>query len=136
MGCGCNTKIKKTNDKETQQYEVLETGKSFNFNEKNVELPVLDFIVKNLIKIVGFTLSLLLLPIIMIAVIWFLFQLLVLNQEIDMKKIFTAVTSKLRRFNEDYEDELEDDEDDEDEIYDEEHYETLDVEDITPSPIK
>jgi hypothetical protein len=67
----------------------------------------------------------------MIAVVWFMFELLVLNQEIDMKKIVMVLTSKLKRFNDDGYD------DDYDEEYDEEEeYEMLDVDDITPSTIK
>jgi hypothetical protein len=64
----------------------------------------------------------------MLAVIWFMFELLMLNKEVDMKKIVTVLSSKIKPFNEDYED-YEYEEDDE---FTEENYEMLDVEEITP----
>jgi hypothetical protein len=130
MGCGCKTKTNKSFETEEKQ-----TIKAFDFEYQNKEGQNSNFIVKNLIKIVSFSIALLLLPIIMIAVVWFMFELLVLNQEIDMKKIVTVLTSKLKRFNDDdgYDDEYDNDYDEE---YDDENYEMLDVDDITPSTIK
>lgn len=139
MGCGCSTKTKtnKTaNNKLESQNNQVAPSSSFTFNENSSNPKILDFIVKNFIKIASFSLALLFLPIIMLAVIWFMFQLLVLNQEIDMRKVVTTLSSKIRRFNDDYDDEDEYDEDeydDEEDYYDEENYEALDVEEITPS---
>ena len=73
-----------------------------------------------------------LLPIIMLAIIWFIFELIILNKEVDIKRIVKVLSSKIKPFNEGFdEDEEYDEEDDEDE-FTEENYEMIDVEDITP----
>lgn len=129
MACGCKTKT--NNSFETEQKQTI---KAFDFEHQNKKGRKSNFIIKNLIKIVSFSIALLLLPIIMIAITWFMFEILVLNQEIDMKKIVMVLTSKLKRFNDDgYDDEYDNDYDEE---YDEENYEMLDVDDITPSTIR
>jgi hypothetical protein len=55
-----------------------------------------------------------------------------LNKEIDMKKIVRVMSSKIKPFNEGYEEEDDDYDDDEDDEFIEENYEMVDVEDITP----
>ena len=105
--CNCKTK-NYLNYKKTENKELVK-------NKTNIFL-----------RIIAFSLGLLLLPIIMIAVIWFMFELLMLNKEIDMKKIVNVMTSKIKPFNEE-----DDDYDDEDD-YDEDDYEMIDVEEITP----
>lgn len=111
MSCNCKTKNYPTNQKSL--------NKTLTKNNTNIVL-----------RIFAFTLGLLLLPIIMMAVIWFMFELLMLNKEIDMKKIANIMTSKIKPFNEDYEDDYE--EEDDDDEFTEENYEMLDVEEITP----
>jgi len=110
MSCNCKTKNYPTNQKSL--------NKTLTKNNTNIVL-----------RILAFSLGLLFLPIIMMGVIWFMFELLMLNKEIDMKKIANIMTSKIKPFNEDYE--KEDDDDDYDE-FTEENYEMLDVEEITP----
>jgi hypothetical protein len=136
MGCGCKTNI-------TNKYEQT----SFNYesiglkNNENLETKKPNKIINYLFKLIGFFMGLLLLPIIVLAIIWFMFQLLVLNQEVNMKRIVLVLSSKLKRFNESnideiyYGDDDYEDEDDEEE-FDEENYEMLDVEDITPRTTK
>lgn len=134
--CGCkNNKSINLNFNNSFETEQNKTIKAFDFEYQSKGGQNSNFIIKNLIKIVSFSIALLLLPIIMIVIVWFMFDILVLNQEIDMKKIVTVLTSKLKRFNDDY---GYDDEYDEEyaEEYDEENYEMLDVDDITPSTIK
>lgn len=119
MGCGCKTSGK-------QEPNIDGSNKKINSGFSNI-----------IIKILAFSLMMLLLPIIMIAIIWFIFELIVLNKEIDMKKILMVLTSKLKPFNEGYEEFEDYDEDDEDdEEFTEENYEMIDVEDITPTPSK
>lgn len=118
MSCGCKSK------------KIVENGvkiKSFNFNETKVSKSKLNFLIKNIFKLLSFFIALLLLPIIIIAIIWFMFELLVLNQEIDMKKILILLSSKLKGFN------IENIESEDDESEDDVMYEMLDVEDITPN---
>ncbi len=115
MSCGCKTNTK------TQTNEQSST---LNIN-RNIKNGYSLF----LVRVLAFTLSLFLLPIIMIAIVWFMFELFFLNKEIDMKKILQVLSSKIKPFNEGYEAEYEEDEDDE---FTEEDYEMIDVEDITP----
>lgn len=116
MGCGC-----KTNQGNVSNENKVKT-KSIN-NTKNalLFLPI---------RILAFLLSFFLLPIIMIAIIWFMFELLLLNKEIDMKKILTVLSSKIKPLNEGYEEENDYEEEEDD--FTEENYEILDVENITP----
>jgi ATP-dependent Zn protease len=118
MGCGCKT---------GNNYEPNTEGSDNNKSLSNTKSGYSIF----LIRVLAFSLSLFLLPIIMIAVIWFMFELFILNKEIDMKKIVTVLSSKIKSFNEDYVSE-DYDEDDEDDEFTEENYEMVDVEDITP----
>jgi ATP-dependent Zn protease len=113
MGCGCKT---------GNNYEPNLEGS--NNKEKKGFYNIL-------LRLLAFTLMMVLLPIIMIAIIWFIFELVMLNKEVDMKKIVKLMSSKLKPFNEDYEEDEEDDDDDDDE-FTEENYEMVDVEDLTP----
>jgi len=113
MSCGCKTNVK---------YEPNSKG-SNNSNNKKINGFSNIFI-----KILSFCFMMLLLPIIMLAIIWFIFELIVLNKEIDMKKVLMVLSSKIKPLNEGYEN----DEDDEDDEFTEENYEMVDVEDITP----
>lgn len=111
MSCNCKTKNYPSNQKSSNN--ILTKSKT-NF----------------LLRVLAFSLGLILLPVIMGAVIWFMFELLMLNKEIDMKKIVNVMTSKIKPFNEE-EDEYDEEDDDED-VFTEENYEMLDVEEITP----
>jgi hypothetical protein len=143
MGCGCKTN---SSDKSEQiSFNDKSLGSKNNENlETNLETNKPNPIVNYLFKIIGFFIGLLFLPIIVLAIIWFMFQLLVLNGDVDMKRIVLVLSSKLKRFNESNVDGIyygdDDDDDDEEyddeEEYDEENYEMLDVEDITPRTIK
>ncbi len=74
-----------------------------------------------------FLLGLVLLPIINIAIIWFMFSIIVLNKEFNVKDIvFQILGSVLKKRG----DEDDDDEDD-DEEYDEDDVDLLDAEEIT-----
>ena len=125
MGCGC-----KTNTKYESNYDS--SNKRPNNNKITSGYSIF------LIRVLAFILSLFLLPIIMIAIIWFMFELFLLNKEIDMKKIVTVLSSKIRPFNEGYEEEYDDDdyENDDDDEFNEENYEMVGVEDITPVTTK
>lgn len=124
MGCGCKTNsFKDTNSNNLNNKPKDKSGNSFS----NI-----------LVKILAFSLMMLLLPFIMLVIIWFVFDLIILNREIDMKKIIRVLSSKIKPFNEGYEENNYDDYEDEDEEdeFTEENYESVDVEDITPIAIK
>ena len=113
MGCNC----KGSND--------------FEYTEKTTKKTILDNILKYSFKTLAFLISLVLLPIIMIAIVWFLFDIIVLNKNVDLGRIVKIVAKNINRFNEDYEEEYDDDDDDEFEEINEEDYIALNVEDIT-----
>lgn len=120
MGCGCKAEVKEESNLN-----------NYNLNKNNnIKSGYSMF----LVRILAFILSLFLLPIIMVAIVWFMFELFLLNKEIDMKKIVTVLSSKIKPFNEGYEDEYEDEYDDDE--FNEENYEMVDVEDITPVTTK
>ena len=142
MGCGCKTNSSDKFELTSFNDKSLDSNNNENL-ETNLETNKPNNIINYLFKLIGFFMGLLLLPIIVLAIIWFMFQLLVLNQEVDMKRIVLVLSSKLKRFNESNIDEIyygDDDDDEEEEYdeeeYDEENYEMLDVDDITPRTIK
>jgi len=122
MGCGC-----KTNSKYESNYDS-----SIKRPDKNITYGISNVI----LRVIAFTLMMALLPIIMLAVIWFIFELLILNKEIDMKKIVRVLSSKIKPFNEGYEEDEDYDDDDDDyeddDEFNEENYEMVEVDDITP----
>ena len=115
MGCNC---------KNSNNFEQTEET-----NNKNILENVLKYFFKSL----GFIVSLILLPIIIGAVIWFLFDVIVLNKNVDLGRIVKLVAKNIKKFNEDS-DEYDDDEEDDDDEFEElneEDYIALNVEDIT-----
>lgn len=127
MGCGCtkNGKYEPILDNSIDNLNNSKNKKTFS-GSTNI-----------ILRILAFVLMMCTLPIIIVAIIWFMFELLILNKEMDMKRIVKGLTAKIKPFNEGYE-EYEDYDDDDDEDYEdddefnEENYEMVDVEDITP----
>jgi hypothetical protein len=120
MSCGCKTK-KTELDKENKELIKNEKTKN-NFNG-----------VKYFVKLIGFFIALLTIPFIVLFIIWFMFDLIVLNNQVDMQKAAKALISKIKFANEDNElhDNYDDDDYDDDEL-DETQYIAVDVDDITP----
>ncbi len=124
MGCGCkNTK----ND----SIESVKTVRSWSESNKTASVIKYGF------KIFGFLIALLTLPFIVLAIIWFMFDLIVLNREVDIAKLTKVLATKIKFANDtnnseddDYED---DDYEDDDGEFDENDYITVDVEDISPN---
>jgi hypothetical protein len=78
------------------------------------------------LKGLAFLIGIALLPIINIAIIWFMFNIIVLNKEFNVKDIvFQILGSVLKKRDN------EDDDDDDDEEYDEDDVDLLDAEEIT-----
>lgn len=105
-GCNCKTEEAEYNG------EKISLGKS---------------IIKYAFKVSVFLLSLMLLPIILVASIWLMFDMLVLSKQFDTKGVMLAIAKLIKRKNDD-------DDDDDDEYYDdyeEDEYEMVDVDVIT-----
>jgi len=92
------------------------------FEKKSLTEKILGYT----LKIFAFSLMIVALPLINIAIIWFIFRTLILNKEVDIKPLLLSIGEKFK-FNE------EEDDDDDDEYLDltEEDVELMDVEDIT-----
>ena len=118
MSCGCKTK-KTELDKQNKELIKNEKTKN-NFNG-----------VKYFVKLIGFFIALLTIPFIVLFIIWFMFDLIVLNNQVDMQKAAKALISKIKFANEDNQLHSDDYEDDDDEL-DESQYIAVDVDDITP----
>ena len=102
---GCNCKGGENNDMDS----LLAKGGSSNENKAQ---KISSYIFKGL----AFLLSLALLPVINLAIIWLLFRTLILNKDINIKPLLTAIGNKFK-----------DDKDDDD---DDDEYETLTEEDV------
>jgi hypothetical protein len=126
MGCGCSAK-KVNKEKELSDY-VFHDSSSFS-KDNNLKESIFSKIMFQTLKIIAFLFMLLFIPIIMVAVVWFIFNIVVLNKDVNIKRIVTVLASKLKRFNEDEFDTYDEDDYDEDD-YDEENYELIDVEEI------
>lgn len=111
MGCNCKT-----------------SGTSTSSTGKAKPKSVVDNGLKYSAKIIGFLIGVLLLPLIMLGIIWFMFDTIVLNKEVDLTIILKKIVKINKAILED--DEEEDDEDYEDLDEDEIGYITENVEEI------
>jgi hypothetical protein len=80
------------------------------------------------VKLLGFSVGLILLPFIMCAIIVFMFRIIVMTREIDVKPLFNSAFKLMKNANEEDNDDDEDDEDNPEDIIE---YVMEDVEDIT-----
>lgn len=127
MGCACK------NSNSPKTYVSL-NGQTVSNDDKSYSefsnTKIIPQIIKYTFKFIGFLIGLIFLPFIMIAIAWFMFELIVLSKEVDMKKITNVLTSKLKPFNDNYYEELDDD-DEYDEDEEDIEYVPINVEDIT-----
>ncbi len=108
MGCNCK------NSGEMPQNYVL---------EKNENLVAT--IIKYTVKFIGFLIGVTLLPLIMVAIIWFMFDTIVLNKDIDLRKVINKFVKANKLFTKE-----EEEDDDDDDLTDDDVI-MLNVEDIT-----
>ena len=80
---GCNCK----SDKKSE----------FPLNEAKVHKKLGPTILMYLLKSIGFLLMMLALPLINIAIIWFIFKTLMLNEEVDIKPLLYAIGKKFKQ---------------------------------------
>lgn len=106
MGCNCKSGASSTSTSSTQKTESSSVVQTF---------------FKYSAKIMGFLIGVLLLPFIMLGVIWFMFDTIVLNKEVDL----TLILKKIVKINKVV---FQDDDEEEDDDY--EDYEDLDDDEI------
>ena len=116
MGCNCKT-----------------SNSSPRIGENVKKEKPLQLILKYIAKTIGFIIALVLLPIIMLIIIWFMFDTIILNKEVDLRIILDKFVKHEKFFNSNYEEEDDDEEDDDDDYEDltEDDVVMLNVEDIT-----
>lgn len=113
MSCNCKT-----------------SGASISSTGEAKPKSVVDNGLKYSAKIIGFSIGLVLLPLIMLGIIWFMFDTIVLNKEVDLTIILKKIVKINKAILESDDDEEEDDEDYEDLGEDEIEYITENVEEI------
>jgi hypothetical protein len=88
--------------------------------------PVGQTVIKYTLKVLGFLVLVAALPLINLYIIWFMFNMLVLNKNIDVKPMLLYLGNKFKQTDDD-----DDDDDDDYEELTENNVILLDVEDIT-----
>jgi len=81
-------------------------------------------------KIIGFLVGVVLSPLMLLGILWFMFDIIVLNKNVDLTIIMKKIVKIHKAVME--EDELEEEDEEYDENFDEEDYVTINVEDLTP----
>lgn len=109
MSCNCK------NGDISQEYTVPQEKQKLN-----------SLMGKYIVKILGFFISLLFLPFILIAIVWFMFDVIVLNKNVDLKKIISRFIEVNKLF-----EKKEEDDGDDDYPYEEEDLTLINVEEIT-----
>jgi len=105
MSCGCKaekgdkTPINSLNNDENQP-------------KKNIIAEIIHYSV----KLIGFGIGLLLLPILVLVIIHYMFKLIVLTKDIDIKPLFVSLAKFMKKVGEDNEIKDEDDDDDDDDV--------------------
>lgn len=89
---------------------------------------VIQKILKYTAKIIGFLVGVALMPIISLVIIWFMFDTIVLNKQVDLRHIINKYVKRLDYGDDDYDDEEEYYDDEE---FTEENFTLLSVDDIT-----
>ncbi len=75
---GCNCKVSNSNSKGQGQ-------------DNSKREPAFQNFVKYSAKIIGFLIGMVLMPIIVVAIIWFMFDIMVLNKEVDLRKVLMKI---------------------------------------------
>lgn len=116
MSCGCKTK----------NTEAPTIGVSTDLSKTSL---ITNFIHYS-IKILGFLIALALLPILILVIVYYMFNLIVISKDIDIKPLFTSLSKFIKKASED-DDEEDDDDDVEWETAREEDYIMIDVDDLS-----
>ena len=98
---GCNCKTKKSVDSSSN-------------DENKPKLNIISNVIHYSIKLIGFAIALALLPIIILIIVYYMFKLIVLTKDIDIKPLFVSVSKFIKKVAQDNADEEDDDDDDDD----------------------
>ena len=118
MGCNCKTK----------------KGVYSSSNDENKpKMSIINNVIHYSIKLIGFGIALALLPIVILMIIHFMFKLIVLSKDVDIKPLFISLTKFMKTVGKDNADKDDEDEDDEAEWEEAnpDDFELVGVDDIT-----
>jgi hypothetical protein len=118
MSCGCKAK----------------KGEDLSINDKNKpKVNIMVNIIYYSIKVIGFLVAMILLPILMLVIAYYMFNLIVMTKGIDIKPLFSSVAKFMKKVGEDNKDDDDDDDDDDTEWeeIDPDELELIGVDDLT-----
>lgn len=99
MSCGCKAK----------------KGVNTSSNDENKpKVSIIANIINYTIKLIGFGIALVLLPIVFVVIIYYMFNLIVMTKDIDIKPLFVSVSKLMKKVAKDNADEDDEDDDDDD----------------------
>ena len=112
MSCGCKTK----------KGEVLPSN-----DENKPKVNIINNIIHYTIKLIGFGIALALLPILLLVIVYYMFNLIVMTKDIDIKPLFISMSKYMKKV---AKDNATDDDDDDDDDDDEAEWENIDPEEF------
>tara|TARA_R110000782_G_scaffold21299_6_gene57368 strand:- start:1732 stop:2109 length:378 start_codon:yes stop_codon:yes gene_type:complete len=120
MSCGCKTK----------------KGDNLLINNENKpKINIVNNIIKYSVKVIGFLVALIFLPILILMIVFQMFNLIVLSKDIDIKPLFISMSKLMKKVAKDNAEEEDDDEEEEDdeewENVNEEDFVLVGVDDLT-----
>lgn len=123
MSCGCKAK-----KGEETPINLLDN------NENKPKVSIITNIIHYSMKILGFLIAMVLLPIIMVIIAYYIFNLIVMTKEIDIKPLFISVSKFMKKVAKDNDEDDDDDDEDEDAEWEEinqDEFELIGVDEIT-----
>jgi hypothetical protein len=120
MSCGCKAK----------KGDELSVN-----NENKPKVKIIVNVIHYSMKLIGFLVALSLLPILMLVIAYYMFNLIVMTKEIDIKPLFVSASKFMKKVAKDNNSDDEDDDDEEDdtewENINPDEFELIGVDDIT-----
>jgi hypothetical protein len=124
MSCGCKAK------KNSGTLFNVSSSNDDNTPKKSIGANIIHYSV----KLLGFGIALALLPVLMLVIIYYMFDIIVLTKDIDIKPIFISASKFMKKVAKDNAEDEEDDEEDDDEEWENinlDEFELVGVDDLT-----
>ena len=117
MSCGCKTK----------------KGENSSVNDENKpKVNIMVSIIHYSFKLIGFLVAMILLPILMVVIAYYMFNLIVITKGVDIKPLFISAAKFMKKVGKDNSDEDDDDDDDTEwEEINPDEFELIGVDDLT-----
>ena len=129
MSCGCKA-----------NKGVLTPSNNFSSNDENkTKINIMANIIHYSIKLIGFAVAMILLPIIVLMIVYYMFNMIVMTKDIDIKPLFISAAKFMKQVGKDNADDDDDDDDDDEaewENINPDEFELVGIDDITNKKIK